>query len=412
MRFDGFSEYKGKIMLTKQQLQKIAPEKPLYVYDKEIIQQQCTRLKETFADFTILFSIKANPFSPLITSMRENGLGSDSASSEEVQRSLAAGFDKDTIYYSTPGKTKANIEAVLGSCHIVADSIHELQLINTVASEHHETIAVGIRVNPPFSIGEDKGSASKFGIDYAELEQIDDLMKDLPHISIQGIHIHLRSQILDAALLGKYYKNCFQLAKNLQKHPSIQMQYINFGGGIGTVYNTQTEKSLDLHELTHILNEIQEDNKQTIKAQFIVESGRFLTAQAGTFYTPIVDIKESHETHFLVVKNGLNGFLRPSLAHLIQTIAGTDIRGFEPLYTENDAFTVSLIQETENTQRDKQKVTIVGSLCTSLDVIKDNVLLPKAHIGDYLAISNAGSYGYSLSPLLFASHEKPLEILL
>jgi len=412
MKIRWFLYTKGNIMLSKQQLQTLAHGKPLYIYDKKVLEAHCTRLKEIFSDFTILFSIKANPFVPLVTIMRENGLGSDSASKEEVKLSLEAGFNKDLIYYSTPGKKKTDIEAVLDSCTIIADSIHELKLINTVAREHQTKLGIGIRVNPHFGMMGGKGSVSKFGIDSAQLEHIDDLMKDLPNLTIQGIHIHLRSQVLDAHILGTYYKHCFDLAKNLEKHPSIEMKYINFGGGIGTVYHEKTEKPLNWDILTRILDDIKKDNKNTINAQLIVESGRFLTAQAGTFYTPIVDIKESQGTHFLVVENGLNGFLRPSIAHLIQTIAGNERAGYEPLYTGNDAFTISLVsQGNADKQRIKQKVTVVGSLCTSLDVIKDNVLLPKAQIGDYIAVSNAGSYGYSLSPLGFASHEKPSQIV-
>ena len=62
-------------------------------------------------------------------------------------------------------------------------------------------------------------------------------------------------------------------------------------------------------------------------------------------------------------------------------------------------------------EREKEKVTIVGNLCTALDVLAENVEVNKANIGDIISVSNAGSYGYSLSPQLFSSHEAPEQLM-
>ncbi|ENY8770672.1 hypothetical protein [Clostridioides difficile] len=135
-----------------------------------------------------------------------------------------------------------------------------------------------------------------------------------------------------------------------------------------------------------------------------MESGRFIVCKSGNYYVKIVDIKVSRGKKYLIVKNGLNGFMRPIISNLIENVTcGVELEGQEPLYTSNHAFSLSVL----NNLKEEEYVNVVGNLCTSLDVIANNVKLKKANIGDLISINNAGSYSYSLSPLLFSSYELP-----
>lgn len=144
-----------------------------------------------------------------------------------------------------------------------------------------------------------------------------------------------------------------------------------------------------------------------INARLIIETGRFVVCEAGKYVTRIVDIKESRETKYLIVENGLNGFLRPSIAELLTayTPQGSKLQGCEPLFTSKDAFEFDILEKEESFI---EKVSIVGNLCTSADIMAKDVMIPKADIGDMLLVSNAGSYSYTLTPILFASHPLPL----
>jgi len=130
--------------------------------------------------------------------------------------------------------------------------------------------------------------------------------------------------------------------------------------------------------------------------------------EAGQYVTHIIDIKESRGIKYFIVENALNGFFRPSIAELITAYAPQNIKlpGSEPLFTSRDAFEFSILNKKDLSP---EKVSIVGNLCTSTDILAKDILLPKADIGDILIISKAGSYSYSLSPLLFASHSLPLQ---
>jgi diaminopimelate decarboxylase len=344
----------------------------------------------------------------VISTVAGKGFGADAASSREVDIAIENGIDSKNIYYSTPGKTISEIEHVFGRCVIIADSFSEIKRINLVAKKHGKIEKIGIRINPDFTMDDDNLSPSKFGIDIEQLDDFETFLQQYPNVSVSGIHIHIRSQVLDFEKLGRYYKKSFEIAKRLNKVCKT-IEFINFGSGIGTVYDKVKESPLDLQKLAQLTEIITANNNETLNARLILETGRFIVCSAGTYYTKIVDIKESRGTKYLIVKNGMNGFLRPAIANLLnRTAGGNDIPGQEPLYTSMHAFSVSVL----NDEIEKERVSIVGNLCTARDVLVENVEVNKAEIGDVVSVSNAGSYGYSLSPVLFSSHDAPAQLYL
>lgn len=381
---------------------------PCYIYNGEQIASQCQKLKRELSGFEFLYSIKTNPFSHIIQNISKEGFGADAASAGEVLLSLKNGIAPEKIFYSAPGKTEKDIEICYGKCTIIADSISEIGHINTTAARHKEIVKIGIRVNPDFSMQNECGTSSKFGIDIEQLLKGEDILTGYSNIKITGIHIHIQSQILDFQILGKYYKNCFELAKKIHYMKNANIEFINFGSGIGALYRETQDKPVDLEKLSKMISEIIEENHAVLNAKLLIETGRFITCNAGKYYTQIVDIKESMGRKYLIVENAMNGFMRPTIANLIYKTAGEILTGYEPLYTCQDEFAVQVLNESV----EKEKVNIVGNLCTALDVIRENVEVNHAQIGDIIEITNAGSYAYSLSPLLFSSHRIPKQYYL
>lgn len=380
---------------------------PCYIYDENEIIQRCQELKNTFECFQFLYSIKTNPFIPVIKTVFKEGFGSDSASNQEVLKCAAIGMKKENIMYSSPGKTEDDIRKTIGKCIIIADSLNEIKLIQKTAQDRNITEKIGIRLNPDFGMGSNSSSASKFGIDIEQKEELKELIKNCKNIKISGIHIHLKSQILNADIIGNYYKNIINLAIKLKDELNIDIEFINFGSGIGTVYDNSKEKPVDLDKLKQYADEIKSLNKK-LKAALIIETGRFVICQAGKYITKVVDKKVSHGITYLIVLNGANGFLRPALANIVKCVSnGNNTKGYEPFYTNSNEFEVNVL----NNNKEQETVCIAGNLCTGLDIIIDKAVLNKAEIGDLIEITNAGSYAYSLSPLLFASQEPPKQFL-
>lgn len=380
---------------------------PFYLYNGQILREQAALLRQTFPDFSVLFSVKANPFPPILQKIASLGIGADAASAGEVALALDAGISAENIYYSAPAPTAEDIHAVWDKCHIIADSFHALALMEEKAAAEDKTIAVGVRLHPAFTMDGKPQGPSKFGIDEELLWAEGDLKKKYPHLSIRGLHIHIRSQVLDVMQLGKYYENVMGLAVRLQEFLGAPLEYINFGGGVGIAYDFSRQTPLNLAELQQLVSAAREKYADRLSARLLLESGRFLTCACGTYVTEIADIKHSHGKTYYVVKNASNGFFKPVLRQLFQPYLPESYGiSFEPFLTDADDYAIEVLSASDETEI----VDIAGHLCTGADVMAKEIRVKKAQIGDLIAFGNAGSYAYSLAPLLFASQPQPRQI--
>jgi diaminopimelate decarboxylase len=382
-----------------------------YIYDESVISRQIKILSESFPQFEFLYSVKTNPFAPILNFAASQGFGSDAASAEEVIISHRAGLPYEKIFFSTPGKTCRDIEKTIDKAIIVADSYNELLLINDIAKQKNIHIKTGLRINVDFSMEGGKGSSSKFGVDEDTLVKQKDFLNSLSNTEIVGIHVHLRSQVLDHRKLYRYYEKIFDLSLFCKETLGWDMEFINFGGGLGIVYSLDNDAPLDIELLGRECEGLIQKFKDKINARLLIETGRFVICEAGQYVTRIADIKESMGKKYLIVEKGLNGFSRPSISELIKAYAPEDssLKASEPLFTAKDAFEFMIPEGEKSTL---ESVSIVGSLCTATDIMAKEVILPKAHIGDIVIVSKAGSYSYSLSPILFASHPLPFQFFL
>lgn len=385
--------------------------KSFYVYDEEEILKSINILKDKFKEFEILYSVKTNPNKNILNLMSKNNIGADAASAEEVRISNAANINKDNIIYSAPGKRKKDIEESVDKCIITADSYNELSLLNEVGKERNAHLEVGLRINANYNIFGGDSISSKYGVDEETLLENKNFIDSLSNIKIVGIHVHLQSQILDYEIIYNYYEYVLKLALFCKEEMNFNLKFINFGGGLGISYG-DSYKNLDIDKLSTMSNKLIEKYKEKLNTRFIIESGRFLVCKGGTYVTPIIDIKESRGTKYLIVQNGYNGFFKPTISELIVSYTNKkdNLKMMEPLFTSYDSYTISLIKRENEEENHKEIVTIGGNLCTAVDILAKDILLTKAKINDLISINNAGSYAYSLTPLLFSSQEKPVEI--
>ena len=384
------------------------PEAPYYVYERKMIEDACRQLKESLPGFDFLYSVKSNPFPPVLRVVRQQGFGADAASLREVEESLGCGMLPEDVYYSAPGKREKDIRGALGKCVLIADSLHELRMIQRIAAEQGKEERVGLRVHPGFAMGDAVAESSKFGIDMEQLPALRDTLRACPNLKPAGMHVHLKSQVLDAEILAGYYRNVMQLAVELREACEMDMEFINFGAGIGTVYDEVKDRPVDFAKLKAAAQEILAVNRK-LHARLLIETGRFVICRAGKYIVPVVDKKMSHGITYLIVANGMNGFMRPAIAALLEKVTeGKTLPGLEPLFTSSHEFRVRVLNGT----CEQETVNIVGNLCTPLDIIKNNVTMNRTEIGDLIEITNAGSYACTLSPVQFSGQERPAQYLL
>ena len=374
-----------------------------YLYDEKIIKNSISNLRKVFLEIEFLYSVKCNSNVNVLKSIFSEGFGADTASLAEVLMARKLDLDKNKIYYSAPGKTSKDIEVAINESNLIADSIEEIRRINMVSKSLNKVTEIGVRLNPNFS-----GKASKFGVD-------EDIFYDFlqnnscQNIKIIGIHVHLKSQELNVETLANYYKNMFLLVEKVQNTLSYKLKYVNMGSGMGIQYS-KSDVPLDLDRLKNLVKDnLSEFKKHNPDITIFIETGRYVTAKSGFYIMKVLDKKVSYGTTYLILKNTLNGFIKPSVIKLVSKYEKENPVSWEPLFTSKDAFEILTFKEETDK---KEKVTLVGNLCTATDVIAEDIVLPSMDCGDVIVINNAGSYAAVLSPMQFSSQEKPVEVFL
>ncbi len=380
-----------------------------YIYDERRIEENIGRLKEAMPDVLFLYSAKTNPFPEVIDKAVSMGLGIDAASLAEVRFGAERGLGRDMIYYSAPGKLPRDMERAAGMSIVVADSLHELEVLDQIGRKMGEKLAVGVRINPNFTMDDpEKGVGGKFGIDEDLFSENIRKIKGYKNIEIMGIHVHSRSQELDSSILARYYENMFRLMERVEKLLSRKMDFVNMGGGIGIPF-AKEDPLLDTRDLGRRIRALTEEFSERLAGtKVIIETGRYVIGNAGTYVSKVVDKKVSHGVTYVVLNATMNGFIRPSISCMVEGYVDGVPKMNEPLYTKPNAFAF----DTLNCGRETETVNLVGSLCTGQDVMAKGLTLPKLEIGDVVTVSNAGCYAYVLTPVQFASLTPPRQIFL
>lgn len=380
-----------------------------YLYDEAKIIEYSNKLKEDFENVDFLYSIKANPHPMIVDTIVSQGFGADAASLNEVKLTSKHGMKKEEIYYSTPGKTLVDIEESMDISIIIADSINEVLKIQEVAQKKGVVAKIGIRINPDFTYTSDKGVSSKFGIDEEIVFENCDMFKELKNIEITGIHVHIRSQELETELIKNYYKNILALAERVKENLGIDLEFINLGSGIGIPYS-QEDKAVDTEYLGNAATEMFKSFKEKMpNTKMFIETGRFVVTKSGVYATKVLDIKESYGSKYIVLTNTLNGFIKAPIAQFALSSSKEEYpTPWEPMYTGRDSFQIIALTD----EKEEEKVTLGGNLCTATDMVAKDIMMPKLKLDDVVVMTNAGSYAAVITPMQFASLKPPAQLFL
>lgn len=376
---------------------------PLFLYDSNILDRKWDLLRHALPEqFSICYSVKANPNPAFLKHFLAKGCGLEIASGGEFYLALRAGCPPAKILFAGPGKTDEELELVLshaiGEIHV--ESLREAERISALSQRLGRQARIAVRVNP----GEEAqggamrmgGKAAPFGIDEEVLNEVVDRILNDSWLEFRGLHLFTGTQILDAAVLLTQYRKGIAIARQVAQQWRRPLHTLDFGGGLAIPYfANEVELNMDqLREgLVELMAEVTRD-PHFAGTQFIVEPGRYLIGEAGLYVVRVIDIKVSRGKKFLVVDGGMNHHLAAS-GNLGQVIKRN--------------FPVALLNKL--TTGEQETVDVVGPLCTPLDVLARNVQLPLADIGDYIGVFQSGAYARAASPLGFLSHRTPPEVL-
>lgn len=398
----GFSAIDGELAIgghKASQLVALAGDTPLFVYSRDMLALRMAELRKAMPDrLKIHYAMKANPFAPLLEYMCGLVDGFDVASQGELKLARQAGQDPATTSFAGPGKRDEELEYAIGSgVTINLESANEARRALDIAGRLGKTPRLAIRVNPDFELrgsGMKMGGGAKpFGIDQAQVAQI---ARDIIAAGAEwrGLHIYSGSQALDAEALIETQANVIALSAQLSDDIGAALPHLNIGGGFGIPYFDK-DRPLDIAAIGAALETRFSDLPDILQdTEFAIELGRYLVGEAGVYLCRVVDRKISHDTTFLITDGGLHHQLAASGNF------GTVVRRNYPAAIASH-FSAEPVEE----------VNIVGCLCTPLDRLADQVMMPRADVGDLVAIFCAGAYGASASPASFLGQGPARELL-
>lgn len=372
---------------------------PLYVYSKRAIHDRVTALKAMLpARVYLHYAVKANPMQEVIDCVAAQVHGLDVSSGKELEAALQSGMQAQNISFAGPGKAAWELKAAItAGITLNVESEVEFTRILGLCEQTGQTARVALRINPDFELRasgiKTSGGPQPFGVD---AEAAPKLLKKIlaSGVEFTGFHIFSGSQVLQPKTLIEAHEKTFALSKQLADHCRMPVQTLNIGGGFGIPYfpgDAPLEVAPVMEHLDGLITEYRDTFADT---KIILELGRYLVGEAGLYLARITDRKVSRGTTYLVIDGGLHHHLAASGNF------GQALRRNYPITIGN-----RLGERTET-------VTVVGPLCTPLDVLAKDMDLPKAEIGDLLVVFQSGAYGYSASPLNFLSHPNPKEILI
>jgi diaminopimelate decarboxylase len=373
---------------------------PFFAYDRARVSDRVELLRSALPEEIELgYAVKANPMAAVVQHLSALVDWLDVASAGEMKVALDTPIPPEQVSFAGPGKTPAELaQAVAAGVTIELESETEAERAAEIGARLGIRPRVAVRINPDFKV---KGSgmrmgggAQQFGVD---AERVPSLLARLAEADLEllGFHVFAGSQNLNAEILCEAQRATVALALRLADAAPTPIRYLNIGGGFGIPY-FDGDRPLDLAPIGENLAGLLDDavRANLPQARVVVELGRYIVGECGIYVTRIVDRKRSRGKTFLVVDGGLHHQLAAS-------------GNFGQVIRRN--YPVAIADPADDDVR--ETVSIVGCLCTPLDLLADEVTLPRARIGDLVVIFQAGAYGLTASPIAFLGHPPPAEVL-
>jgi diaminopimelate decarboxylase len=372
---------------------------PVYIYSKRYMAERVNQLRGILPrDVHLHYAMKANPMPAVVRHMAGLVDGLDVASARELQVALDTGTNPVHISFAGPGKSPAELErAVQAGIVLNVESELEVARLAEIARRSGMRPRVAIRVNPDFELktsGMKMGGGPKqFGVDAERVPALLQTLRTLP-LQFHGFHIFSGSQNLRADAIIEAQQKSVELAIRLAADAPAPVQLLNIGGGFGIPY-FPGEAPLQLEPIARNLEALlPRIRAQLGDAEVVLELGRFFVGEAGIYVCRVLDRKVSRGRVFLVTDGGLHHHLAASGNF------GQVIRKNYPVLVANKV-----------RGAEREVATVVGPLCTPLDLLADQMEMARAEPGDLIAVMQSGAYGLTASPLGFLSHPPPAEIL-
>ncbi len=401
---DRFAVRDGELQVGGLPLSRLAArvgQTPFYAYDRQLLTQRVGELRAALpATLKLHYAMKANPMPALVGHLAGLVDGIDVASGGELRIALDSGADPREISFAGPGKQAGELrQAVAAGVLINLESFREVALLAGIGRELGLPARVAVRVNPDFELKSSGmkmgGGPKQFGVD---AEQVPALLAEIRRagdaLAFEGFHLFAGSQNLRPEAIVEAQCKSYALALRLAADAPAPVRTLNLGGGFGIPY-FPGEQRLDLAPIgTNLADIAGRAARELPQAALVIELGRYLVGEAGIYVARVLDRKISRGQVFLVTDGGLHQHLAAS-------------GNFGQVIRKNYPVAIGTRMQAPRSET----ASVVGPLCTPLDLLAERMPLPEAYPGDLVVVFQSGAYGPSASPQAFLGHPPPVEVL-
>ena len=348
---------------------------PFYIYSENQIIYNYSNFVKTFKKTNplVCFAAKSNSNIHILRVLGKLGAGADVVSGGELLKALNAGIKPKKIVFSGVGKSEEELKIAINKKILLinCESESEAKLINTLAKRLRKKVDIGFRLNPNVDAKTHKNISTgkadnKFGLSIKNFKSFLKEMDKFKNIKLEALSVHIGSQILNDGP----FKKTLNIMNNLIKELKLNIKYVDLGGGFGINYSDK-EKPINLSMYAKLVNNF----ARKLKCQIIFEPGRSLIGNTGLLVSKIHYIKKGLNKKFIILDAGMNDFMRPALYNAFHKI----------------------IPITKNSSKMKSAIEFVGPICESTCKFGVYKKFQKIKENDFVAITNVGAYGSSLS---------------
>lgn len=351
---------------------------PVYVYSTATMRRHVEALQEALeplGDPLIAYAVKANPNSAIIATLASAGLGADVVSGGEYRRARAAGVATSKIVFSGVGKTEEEMRVALegGLYQFNLESMAEAEMLSAVATAMGRTAPVGFRVNPDVAAGGHAkittGAAeNKFGIAIGEALEAYSRTAALPGLSVQGVAVHIGSQLTDLSPLERAFTRVGELIERLRAD-GHRIGVADLGGGLGVPYDPDQPGPPSPADYGAMVARI----TKGWDARLVFEPGRLIVGNAGVLLSRVIRVKPGVSDPFVIVDAAMNDLMRPALYDAWHRIEAVRPSG------------------------GRRTANVVGPVCETGDTFAMGRDMDEVEAGDMVVFRTAGAYAAAMS---------------
>lgn len=377
---DHFNYVDGAMLVEQVPMADIAAQvgTPVYIYSTATLTRHVGVFRDGLSqldDPLIAFAVKANPNAAVLATLAKLGLGADVVSAGELLRAIAAGIPANRIVFSGVGKTAEEMRIALeqGIYQFNLESEPEAEMLSEVALSMGKKAPVAYRINPDVDAGTHAKistgkSENKFGIPYDRALASYAAARALPGLDVQGVAVHIGSQLTDLKPLEAAFIKVGALIEKLRGE-GHDIRTADLGGGLGVPYDPSQPLPPSPADYGAMVTQV----TQGWNVRLMFEPGRLIVGNAGVLLSQVVRVKQGAQAPFVIVDAAMNDLLRPSLYD-----AWHDIRAVHP-------------------KGDRAAANVVGPVCETGDTFAMHRDMDVVGAGDLVAFMTAGAYGATMA---------------